>query len=388
MNSEEEQLVRDALTGEPTWIEAATQLRLHLEEHRDGAVPAIIAAFEYDEIGADQEERRSRWGPFGPPLESAEGNYPTPLPQIDDNTLAIWADAYGRIADPLLRARLADLLWERKVGPQPAQRARSAFDAYMTLADRPAWYDLRRADALIRALELGVKLKDAGRVARAVDRMATVTHESMRAQPGVALHLIATLSRLRSEPQPGLVDALLEEASTVYADDPFNYGVTLNLQLARVRGDQEQRTALVRKKIRSWRERADQSEGILRLTHLQHALEVARAHGLRHEMDELRVALEQTTARGLDLKTIFAGIEIPSEEVDRFLGSFLRDENWEVWLSRFGAYCPIHPTSGQVQRFIEEQMQRTPLQFLFSGIVLSEDHGIPLKLLRSIVVSP
>lgn len=387
MGSDVEQLVRDALAGEPTWIEAAERLRQHLSNHRDDAVAALIAAFEYDEIAPEQEERRARWGRFGPLFENAEGVYPTPLAHIDAETLAMWADAYDRIDDPLLRARLGDLLWERRVRPRPDQRARVAFHAYLDLARRPAWHDLHRAEALVRALELAVLLNDQKLVQLAIDHIAAAARESMAKQPpqpGVALRLIASLVRLRDGADPMLVDALLNEASSAYAHDPFNYEVVLNLQLMRAQGEPDQVAALARKKIRSWRAVAEQTEGILRLTHLQHALEIARTQGLRQEMDELRIAIEQTAAGGLDLKSFSFAIDIPSDKVDAFLGSFFRGDGWEDWLARFGAHCPIHPTSGQVQRFIDEQMHRTPLQFLVSGIVLSEDHGIPLKVLSSV----
>jgi len=77
-------------------------------------------------------------------------------------------------------------------------------------------------------------------------------------------------------------------------------------------------------------------------------------------MEALRVALEHTSAEGLDLKTISAGIEIPGDEVDRFLDSFFAGESWDDWLARFGAHCPIHPTSGQVERFVDELMPAHP----------------------------
>ncbi len=390
MDADIARLVGEALAGEPTWIEAATRLRPHLEQHRDDPTPtiaAIVAAFEYDDISAEHEERRARWGPFGPLFEGPEEIYPALLEHIDDQTLAIWADAYDAIDDPLLRARLGDLLWERKLRPRPDQRARGAFDAYLALADRTEWHNLTRGEALSRALELGANLNDPELVKHAVGRIARAARTSMQAeppQPGVALRLIAALSRLRGEPSAELVDALLEEAGSVYANDPFDYDVVLNLQLALSRGDQEQTAALAREKVKTWRELAERTEGLVRLTHLQHALEIARTQGLRDEMEALRVALEHTSAGGLDLKTISAGIEIPGDEVDRFLDSFFAGESWDDWLARFGAHCPIHPTSGQVERFVDELMQHTPLQFRVTGIVLSEDHGIPLKVLRTI----
>jgi len=387
MDGDIEGLVREALMGEPTWMEAAERLRQHLPGHRDDALAAIIAAFEYGEIEPEQEELRAQWGRFGPLLVSSEGIYPTPLEHIDEETLAIWADAYDRIDDPLIRARFGDLLWERKVRPRPDIRARDAFDSYLVLAQRVGWHGIQRAHALFRALDLGLLLNDDALVRTVVNRIVTAARESMGrqpAEPGVALRLIASLVRLRDEPDPALVDSLLEEASRIYAEDPFNYEVVLNLQITRVRSDPDRVAALAREKIRSWRALAEKTEGILRLSHLQHALEIARTQGLREEMDEMRVAAEQTATGGLDLKTISAGIEMPVEDLDAFLDGFFHGDDWPDWLSRFGAHCPIHPASGQTRRFVDELMQRTPLQFRVTGIILSEDHGIPLKLLRSV----
>lgn len=381
------QLIEEALAGEPHWTDVASRLRPHLTEHPDDAIAALVAALDYGLTLPFQEERREVWGPFVPFYAGPEGIYPPPLPQVDEDTLAMWADVCDAVDDPLLQARLADLLWMRRMHPRPDLRARQAVDAYLTLADRPSWRDILSAIALMRALELATSLNDAQLVQRVVDRIVVEVRDSMCRQPpqsGVFLRLISALAQLRSGIGPAVVDTLLEEAARVCAEDPFNYETVLNLQIAHSRGDPEQTAALALERVRSWRALADRSTGLLRLLHLQRALEVARVQGLRHEMDELRVSLEQATAEGLDLKTISTTIEIPGDELDPFLDSFLIGETWQDCLMRFGAHCPIRPTTGQTARFIDEQMQRTPIQFLVSSVVLSEDHGIPLKVLRTV----
>lgn len=91
---------------------------------------AFVAAFQYDFIELAETQRRKQWGPYGPMLELTDGRvYPMPLKDIPDDSLDLWDDAVRSSTHPAVKARLHDLLWERRFGDRPDLHARKAADA-------------------------------------------------------------------------------------------------------------------------------------------------------------------------------------------------------------------------------------------------------------------
>lgn len=91
---------------------------------------------------------------FGPMLTFEGGaTVPAPLSEIPDETCAVWAAVVGFATSPRVRARLHDLLFERRWGDVGSHGA-GAIQAYIedaALIDLPS---LRAADGLRRAYDL------------------------------------------------------------------------------------------------------------------------------------------------------------------------------------------------------------------------------------------
>lgn len=338
---------------------------------------AIVSAFQYDFIEPTERERRERWGPYGPMLELTDGRvYPVPLEDVSDEWRGLWSELVEEVAHPALRSRLHDLLWERRVGPRPDVHARSAADAFIELADGP-WEPLDRAECLIRALELARAISDLNRRDRIVIKTVDAARASIRGQerqPGVALRLIESLMRLPTSDQPEEVDGLLEDAVAAYAPDPWILQSIADLQALRAGSDKERVRSIYTGQIQRWRDTANRAEGLVRLRHLETALELARMQGLRDIAEDLRREIQGITPEEMDLKEISATVELPREQVERFQNAFLAGDDWRECLTLFGSYGP---PSGDYQKNLKaiDQLQKEhPLQFLFSKVILGPEN--------------
>jgi hypothetical protein len=355
------------------WYEIGAGIQRRAEPESRESVAPIVSAFQYDFVEPTEAERRNRWGAYAPMLELADGRvYPTPLDAAPDEWLMIWAALVDQVPHPAARSRLHDLLWERRWGSRPDQHARGAIDAFEELASG-GWSSLDRAECLARALELARAIGDEARQNRLVNKTAEAARASIRGverQPGVALRLIESLMRLPTSDQPRELDLLLDEAISAYEPDPWLLQTVADLQAIRARADKESDRSIYARQVRRWRDAASSATGLVRMSHLERALELARVHGLSEEADELRREMQAITPDEMDLKTISATVELPREQVERFHNAFLEGADWKECLVLFGSYGPPSGDYEQNVRTIKDLQQEHPLQFLFSKVIL------------------
>ncbi len=117
---------------------------------------AMADAALYD-LQLETATRGRGHGPFVPSPVDDEGTpSPMPLPYVPHRTLDLWdacANHDRLILNPLLRARLSDLLWVRGHGNR-AQHSREAVFAYLEIADLEPVDAAERLRGLLRAHEL------------------------------------------------------------------------------------------------------------------------------------------------------------------------------------------------------------------------------------------
>ena len=318
---------------------------------------------------------------LGSVIETREGVFPPPLQMVEDDVLSLWDSLISELSDfPLAVARLSDLLWERRWGDQPHLHARSAIDANMlatTIAN-----DLEATQFLVRALELSRAIND-------IDRESTVLGHSVQAaqtslsdpepKPGVTLRLIEALLKAPPERRPLGIDVLLDRALEAYGQDPHLAQEVLDLR-ASLAKDPDSLQMIREEQVRGWRAAAERATGLVRMSFLQRALDVARLHGLVDIADEIRRELQEMSPEDLDLKTFSASIQIPEEQAEQFIESFVADD-WRASLDRVGA---IGPPSGDYDANTEQvvqQMRDFPLQFLVSRVVLGPEN-VPILVIQ------
>lgn len=358
------------------WSEVASQLRkIELDADENPFVP-FIHAFSYRYIEHSEIEERSRWGIYGPMAEFTNGQvFPLPLDQVSNETIQSWKMAYTQTDCAVVKARLGDLLWLRKINDRPDLFARGAIDAYIKLSEAD-WNDLYRAFSLIRAFELARAIRDNDLEKVVTDKLILLCGQLLDTEnpkPGVTLRLIRPLLNLPLDQQPDELDDLIENSFEIYKDDPWILESLIGIKIQQI-SEQEQRIKLRISQVQMWIDKAEASEGIAKFAHYQHALEIARNYGLTDLANEIRQVIQKTEREDLDLKEISVPIRIPTEEIERYIESFIDKKAWRVSLSRFGFHGP--PSGDYLNNLasINQQMREHPLPFIFPQTIYDENN--------------
>src|SRR5450759_1293045 len=151
----------------------------------------------------------------------------------------------------------------------------------VALADDAGWSEMGRVHILTRAAEIAAELRDEGAqqtVARRIVTRIESELDSSNERPGISLRLLESLLRIPESRRPSDVGPLLDRAQEVYGSDPWQLDTIVDLK-ARLLSDEEQ-VELRQAQVAAWREKADETVGIVRAHHLERALEVANAFGL------------------------------------------------------------------------------------------------------------
>jgi len=282
-----------------------------------------------------------------------------------------------RVKHPVLCSRLADLLWEKRWGKRPDLYARQAIDCYLEVS-MSEWEDIYRAICLTRALDLCRQIKDDERKKKATtsiveecDRVLTLDEP----KPGVSLRLIEALLKLPKSEIPDAVDALLERALHKYQKDAWIVESVLGLMMRRC--DAGRMKELQIYQVNRWLEEAEKSEnGLLKLSHLEHALELARNYGIQEIAEKIRGKIQSIPDEELGLKTI--SIDLPAKEVEAYLNWCIDDRGWKESLKRFGYYGPPSGDFRKNIETIEELSTNFPIQFLVTRAVYDE-FNVPIR---------
>lgn len=364
-----------AFAEAPSWIAGASVLRAENEEPVPELVP-FVHAFEFDLVERQRTDRREQFGPFAPLIEWQGGSHPLPLHEVSGEWLERWAAVADASSSSAVRCRLCDLLWVARAGETPHLRARQAIDDYLKQAER--WSDLQAGECLARAMELALEINDNERRNGAVSallRHASSSIDDEEWKPGVPLRMIAALLELPFDEQPAQIDAVLDRARLRYASDPWITESVLEMQVKRRHGDVDAAQELRTLEVARWREAAEGGDALLRLAHLQHALEVARAFGLNEQADEIRRELQAIAPEDLGLKKISASASIPAGAIEETIEGLVGD-NWEAGVARFGAFGPPSGDYDDNAQSVRGLMRQYPLQFLFQRVVLGPENTV------------
>lgn len=370
------QVITEAVQDATSFYSVADQLRKAVSDDPENPLLPFIYAFSYDYVEDPEVERRERWGPYAPMIELADGRvFPPPLEMIDENMIDAWTQVYEQSDSPIVRARLGDLLWLRKIGDRPDLYARSAISSNNELGGGN-WNELYRAYCLIRAFELSREIGDQELQRNIVERLLMATQDSIKSEepkPGVTLRLLQPLLDLTEHEQPNILNEIIDTSFEVYADNPWILDSLFNIKAKRI-PDQKQQLRTRFDQVKRWIEEAENSDGIIRMHNYQHALEITRNYGLNDLADEIRRTIQGIRPDELDLKEVTVSTEIPYEEVNRFIEAFIDKDDWRNSLSRFGAYGPPSGDHAENIREVTQQMHDHPLQFLITRTIYSENN--------------
>jgi hypothetical protein len=376
-----QQRLEAAVAGATSWGDVFDRLRAHVPEGEEARHQALLHAFAYDLVSPDETDRLAREGSvFGAIFEFTDGRrMPPRLDDVADEDVAVWIDAFDAVNDPRLRSRIGDLLWSRKAPPSPHLKGRAACEALIELSRVPDWRAMESTEGLVRALDLARELSDAALVGQAAERMVEVASTELERtdRPGIPFSVLRALTDLRPKQRPQELLDLVRRAANVYGDDPHNLESAIELEVALARTEEE-RAALRTRQAELWRATAAKSEGILRASFLEKALDVARTHGLKELARELRVEIQSITEKELDLKTVSAEVKIDRDELERYYSLFVRFDSWEESLTAFGSFGPPGGDLTTMERQVDQEMQAHLLQYLVTKVVIDADFGVPI----------
>jgi hypothetical protein len=353
-------------------------IRAHLQsvdpEGGDQRFRPFYFAFSYPLIEPGSSRRERAGGPFGAMIAGEGWRFPPAVADVEDSDVEAWAEAFDALEDPVVRARLGDLLWERRSEPRPDLRARAACDALLVLAQREDWPLMERSRCLSRALELARAVGDDSRrelVARSMAEFVERVLASEERGPGAALAQLRQLVDLPVEVRPRGVDDLLLRTGERFGDDPFiaDEVAVLRSRLA----DPSRQDEIRREQVERWRQEAGRGDAMLQVFRLEHALELARDYGLTEQAEELRQELGQIGPEELDLKRISAEIEFSDEEIREFLALFREASSWQEALVRLAAEPPPGGSPEELEARVQEMMADFPIQYLFSKSVIGPE---------------
>ena len=333
----------------------------------DDPLVSTVWAFDYMLLNASRErERYDDVGPFGP-LHHLVGRepYPPPLDRVPDETVSLWAKLSELVTHPYLRARLNDLLWERRWSGRPYLHALTAIDAYLEFA--PMVDGIESSDALGRAFRLARALKDhnrAGRVVEAALQLAETGLESAEPLPGVVLGLLDIALNDPVEDARQRAAALLHQAMDVF-DDPWIQEQIIGRQLAVTSDGPEQKRRTQRRSVDLWREQASAITGMKRMFFLERALEHARTHGFREEADEIRRELQELEFDEGEIQSISTEVELPGDYIENTINGICSADNWGDCLSRLLTLGPLSGSLQQNRETVHQQAQQFVFQNLF-----------------------
>jgi len=338
---------------------------------------AMTIAVDY--MLAESEEQRERWGRFAPMLELGGQVYPPPLDEVRPELVEVWTRAYEIAQHPIIRARLAELLWTRRDTSNRYRYGLGAIDALVASSELDI-DDLYRAEYLGRALQLARALSDDPRTTRIVERLVQLARRHLseaRNAPaaGAARRLLEPLSNLPENQRPPDLRQLVEEMAEAYQGNVWAYGPLLRLTESLVNGRPEELEAIRRRVVTHQIAHARSVDGLVRIAELREALEAAQAFDLSDLIEQIRVALQNERLGERRLAPFSAEASLDSSHVGALINGIVGSDSWEDALRRFGAWGPFTRDREELVASIEREMHNS-IRFLVTQVILDEDDNI------------
>ena len=348
--------------------------KLLRESENDDELRALVIAFGY--VMSNREGYRSSLndaedgqplseGPFGPMFElrnsENEWVFSPPAPRrLPTATLDVWV-RYAQEPElhPLLRARLADLLWVRK-HEQQHRWHEIAVRAYIDLVDHPEVESLERANGVIRAVNLSRESRQTNleRSAwEALNRFAAVVLEEGGEHYAAVRRC---LDHLVAYDQP--CDELVDRAILRNENAPHTRIQLLQIK-AQAASSQADRRSYITEAVNILIADANSSSGLRQLAILKDAWTLAQQEGLSELMSDLEGQIARVDVEE-DFTTFEREFTVTQEEIEVMLQEVIGDAgDLPGALVAFGRWLPIQ-TEEQNQQEAMALIEAAPIQHL------------------------
>lgn len=378
LGEDEETVLREALTGRPEWLELARALEEAANARGSDALRMLSLAFVYDLVPERQDARRANvGGPYASMQETEEGIYPPRPAEVLEEVRSVWRSARERVEDPIVGARVSDLLYVGEGKPAHADGRRAAREL-AALADESEREPLSRAVCIGRSIEILVELNDREGLKEVSGTAEGVARDLLAQEhPGPPLSVLRALVGLRKDRRPKGLQALLIQATERFSTG--HAGESALELAASAAADLERQKELRRRQLQLRIEEAEASEGLAKVTMLQRAIELARRFGFARETEDLLKQQQDLPRKDLGFESMEESIELPTEEirqqVDLIVGSHAADI-FEA-LKRLGDFGPPGGSHADIDREVEEQVKEHPVLNLFSHSMFGTETSAP-----------
>ena len=305
--------------------------------------------------------------------------FPTPVAAVDGEIVKLWVSLLEYLTVPLARAWFSDLLYERKNRPI-GERLQMALDNYLTCSSE-AHHGLLTSLCAVRAWTLARK-SNAGAPAEEATRSAAWQIVSAQLGPestpvpGVVLPLLSALcTPMKStkgfpETEPSIDDAL--QAVLDAYDDEHIVDRVVKLQMKRA-GDGD-RDTLSRSRVDARLKHADQSEGHLKMFHLDQAARLASQLGLSDLADLAVSKMQEIPPESLEWITFSTPFQLPYYTIEQYVSNFDRQPDWRFGLAHWFSTDPPSGTYPENRRRTEESLEGMIAHKIFGTRVFGAHH--------------
>jgi uncharacterized protein DUF4209 len=357
----------------------------------------------------DRRKQDSVWGTHFAPAFSATksdgGEFYSPdIKDLDSVIVDYWEERATACANPVMRARYSDLVWDLKRAitgeKQNHKYARMAVDSYLEATDRKFYtMEVNGIDWLGRALDLSRSLSDPHRIKSVVNFMFEF-YERIAQFPlaGTWLFLFDKLygENITSPEDEERIIAYLESMLAKASDATQSQeGVYLTLdpwhaqaaaeRLARHYQRIKDKTSVervIKAYGKAFEPMARQANPMVAMAWLQPIIERYEQEGLKSEAEQLQqLASEKGKNIGSDLKTISVKVDIKQDDIDRLIENLIGSGNLVTSLERLAGY--FIPRVSDTRKLLDTLRTESPLQSMIPIIIVERD-GRPKARIGSI----
>ena len=307
------------------------------DEPEDATLRALAEACAYRSHpqGHDSPFACGPYAPMIPPHEDGGPGYPAPLNEVEGDVLAVWGEfASDGSLHPLMRARLADLLWARRRAPQQ-EWFTAAVKSYVDLEATDVEI-LELVDGLSRAVDICKESSHLDLMVEPLEALSRLARGTLDADDGPYGAVVGALRTLADNDYP--CTHLIDDAITKYGDVPFRRADLCMIAISAT-SDQDQKRRLHLEQVSAFIEAADRSSGLLRLHHLQAARAIAHQARLTEEVHQIAAMIENTDMEDA-WHTFETDIEIPKDALRSEADFVVGDDDFLSALLRFARRVP------------------------------------------------
>ena len=343
------------------------------ESPDEQASKALVVACQFG-LGYVDDEDPFSCGPYSPKAVLRQGDQilASPLPgEVGDEMLEVWA-AYAddESLHPLVRARLADLLWVRKHSDR-GRWAQLAIETYVESAVPEVWI-CERFDGLARAVDICREANRQDLMVEPLDALAALAQEALDAPTDLYGPAASALIVLAHNGRP--CAEMLDVAMGRYDSDPWRASELRALAIKTAK-DSDTKRRLHEERIQAFEDEAGRSTGLRRIRLLQLAQDAARESGIKGEVGRLAGLIQSTDPRG-DMEQIEVSTTIDQAEVQSGIDDIVGDDTLAQALTRFAELMAPDLDPERIDEQLARLAEAAPLQHIIGKIQIGPDNSV------------